>query len=586
MIFRKRNILIFIILILVFVFWFYQQNIFSKESLKIEILAPNSVTVAEEFNYLVKFKNNSNITLENSKLYFEYPEGTLASGNVPALRVSKNIGDIYPAEEKIFNFPARFFGKKNETKIAKVSLIYQPEGLKAKYQSNSSISTVIDSVPLNFNFDFPSQVQKDYPFKFSLNYFSNSSFPLSDLRIKIDYPWGFKFKKANPKPFDKNQEWKIELLNMGEGGKINIEGGIEGDVSDVRIFKAQIGIWLENKFFVLKEITKGTEIIQSSVYITQQINGSSFYTANPGDLLHYEVFFRNISERVLENLFLVIKVKGNALDIESLRPVKGKIQPQGTSMVWDYRLIPELKSLAPNEEGKVEFWAQVKDVEKANRLFLNGIIYNEIMFNDDIKQTFSLKVNTKVSLNQRAYFYQTVFENTGPLPPEPGATTTYTISWQIQNYYNNLSKAVIKAKLPFWVDLTDKILPENVNFSFTSSTREIVWNIGDLTAGTGLTNPPAELNFQVVLEPQEFQQGQGVILVENPKFTFEDMWTGKLITKSFYSIDTILSYDPLVTEEQGRVKEIIIVEPFSTSSPTSTPTSTSIPLTQTPTSTP
>ena len=49
-------------------FWYYQRNIYSKESLRVEILGPEEVEMAQEIEYIVKYKNNGNIRLEDPKL--------------------------------------------------------------------------------------------------------------------------------------------------------------------------------------------------------------------------------------------------------------------------------------------------------------------------------------------------------------------------------------------------------------------------------------------------------------------------------------------------------------------------------------
>ncbi|MFH1451053.1 MAG: hypothetical protein ABIF89_00385, partial [bacterium] len=70
--------IVFIVVILIMALgiaglWYYQRNTYSKESLKLEIIAPAEADLAEEIAYVVKYKNNGDIRLENSRLIFEYP---------------------------------------------------------------------------------------------------------------------------------------------------------------------------------------------------------------------------------------------------------------------------------------------------------------------------------------------------------------------------------------------------------------------------------------------------------------------------------------------------------------------------------
>jgi len=73
----KKSLTIFLIILFLGVglagLWYYQKNYYSKEILKIEILGPEYAQAGEEIEYLVRYKNNGNVVLENPELIFEYP---------------------------------------------------------------------------------------------------------------------------------------------------------------------------------------------------------------------------------------------------------------------------------------------------------------------------------------------------------------------------------------------------------------------------------------------------------------------------------------------------------------------------------
>ncbi|GAH31413.1 unnamed protein product, partial [marine sediment metagenome] len=198
----------------------------------------------------------------------------------------------------VLRIRARLLGKEGEAKIAKATLSYRPKNLKARYESITTFTTVIKSVPLNFEFDLPSQTESGKELKFRLNYFSNIDYPLSNLRCKIEYPLGFEFIESTPPSLEKI-EWEVPPLNKAEGGRIEIVGRLRGEVGEQKIFQAELNIWQEGEFILLKKAVKGVEIIKPALYITQQINGNPEYIANPGDSLHYEIFFKNIGEETL-----------------------------------------------------------------------------------------------------------------------------------------------------------------------------------------------------------------------------------------------------------------------------------------------
>ena len=316
----KKLVYLLIILSVILVIvglWYLQRNVFSKDTLKLEIIGPDTVEVGQQTDYTLKYKNNGDIVLTNARLIFEYPENSLVEDQ--KLRVEKSLEDIYPGEEKTISFSARIFGKENELKTAKAWLQFQPRNLKASYEVSTTQTAAIKFSPLTFELDLPSRLEPEKDFTFSVNYFSNIDYPLSQLRAKIEYPTGFEFTDSTPKALGTN-EWQLPLLNKAQGGRITVSGRLKGDVGEQKVFKATLGLWQEDGTFVLlEEATKGAEIVKPNIYLSQMINGKTDYSANPGDVLHYEVFFKNIGTSPFENLFLVLNLEGNLFDFDSLK---------------------------------------------------------------------------------------------------------------------------------------------------------------------------------------------------------------------------------------------------------------------------
>lgn len=553
---KSKIFTFFVISLIIFAgisFWIYRRQTFSKEILKLEILGPETCQAGQEIEYTVKYKNNGSVRLEELRFIFEYPEGSLLAKDQEK-RVIKDLPDLYPGQEEVLKFRTRIFGKKGEVKVAKASLNYRPKNLKAFYESKSSFSTKIESVPITFALDFPSKIVSGKETKISLNYFSNLDFPLSDLRVKIEYPQGFEFLKSEPQGIEKN-EWEIKILNQAEGGRIDVFGKISGQIGGQKIFKAQLGIWIRDRFFILKETVRGIEIVRPHLAIFQQVNRFSDYIASPGELLHYEIFFRNIGEEPFENLFLVSRLEG-PFDFASLRSEFGKVNLADKSILWDWRDIPQLRYLAPGEEGKVEFWINLEeDWQLKSEFDKNFTLKNQVSL-FQVKEEFVTKINSKLEILQAGYFEDEVFGNSGPIPPKVGEKTTYTIVWQVKNYYNDVKNVKVRAILPPGVKLTGKIFPENEKekFTFDSRSREILWDVGDLPAGTGILFPQKSLAFQIEFLPTENQRGLVATLINEASVSGEDQFTLTNLKMSAPGVDTTLPDDPTVNPEQGVVE--------------------------------
>lgn len=546
--------LIFIVVVLIgAVLWYYQKNIYSKEALKLEILGPETCGGGEEVEYTLKYKNNGDVRLEEPELIFEYAEGSLPIDR-DSSRVVIPLEDIYPGQEQILTFKARVFGREGETKTTKAILSYRPKSLRPFYESESTHSIRIEDVALTFVFDLPSKISSEKQADFSLNYFSSLDYPLSDLGIRIEYPSHFEFLSAKPSGIE-NNEWQINTLNKSEGGRIDISGAIYGDIGEQKIFKAQFGIWIKDKFIILKEITRGVEIVKPRLILDQRINGLSEYIATPGELLHYEIIFRNIGSEFFEKLFLVLELEG-PFDFEDLNLSNGRINVSDKSILWDWRDISELRFLGPGEEGRVEFWITLKEeredgVSQGDESYLK----NRVALSQ-IREEFVTKLNSKLEIVQKAYYEEEVFGNSGPIPPKVAEKTTYTIIWQAKNHYNDVNGVKVSAVLPIGVDLTSNIFPEEEkdNFTYDSVSREIVWQIGDLEAGAGYSSPQKSIAFQIEFEPIENQRGLVATLINEAKISGDDQFTEIGLESAGEVIDTTLPDDDTVSEEQGIVQ--------------------------------
>ncbi len=549
-----RKILIILILILfagvgIAGYWYWQKNDYSKEILKLEILGPEGAQTGDEVEYLVKFKNNGEVRLEEAELIFEYPNKSILQKD-ESLRTRKEIEDIYPGEERIESFKTRVFGKENELLEVKAFLFYRPKNLTARYESKTTFSTQIKFVPLTFEFDLPLKIEQGEEVRFSLNYFSNIDYILEDLRVKIEYPEGFSYFSSQPQALDET-EWDLPALFQADGGRIEIVGTLDGEQDDQKIFRAQLGMVEDGEFWLLKETARALEIVEPSLYISQLINGSQNYIADTSDLLHYEVFFRNIGKKPIQKKFLFVKLEGDFFDLTTLKSDQGEVGRGDNSIIWDWKVVPALRFLDANEEGKVEFWLKVrKEIDKKVK---NPVLRNKITLGGTQK-VFETKINSEVEIAQKVYFEEEVFGNSGSLPPEVGKRTTYTVFWHLRNSWNDLKNVKVKSQLPENVKPTGKLFPEDAKFTFDSKSGEVIWNIGELSAFQGFEETPLTLAFQIEFTPDSSQKDKTPLLIEEAEILGEDVFTEEIIREKTDSIDTTLPDDDTVSEQQGIVQ--------------------------------
>lgn len=550
----KKFFIIFILLIFVGVgitgFWYWQKNIYSKEGLKLEILSQEIVQVGEEVEYLVKLKNNGKVRLENPELIFQAPQQSILKES-SNLRITEKIEDIYPGEERTYSFRARLFGKENENLVARVWLSYQPKNLTARYESKTTFTNRIKFVPLTFEFDLPSKAEQGEEMRFSLNYFSNIDYILENLRVKIEYPLEFEFQNSNPQALDET-EWSLPDLIQASGGRIEINGKLNGKEGEEKIFRAQLGIIRNGEFWLLEETTQMVKLVEPSLYISSLINNSQNYIASAADILHYEIFFKNIGKKPVQKKFLFATLEGEFFSLASLKSEKGEIGKGDNTVLWDWKNVPALRFLNNEEEEKVEFWVKLKD--SITSRIKNPKLRVEINL-AGIEKTFETKINSQIGLSQKVYSEQEFFQNSGPLPPKVGEKTEYVVLWQIKNFWNDLKNIKVKSILPKNIRLTGKIFPEQAKLTYDSKSREVIWNVEEIEAFKGWDGTPLTLAFQIEFVPNESQKGETPNLIGEAEVLAEDVWTSEILLQEAEKRDTTLPDDETIEEEQGIVQE-------------------------------
>jgi hypothetical protein len=529
---KKRTIFLILIILLVGVVAFLSWNkmSFSKEVLKLELLGPEKTTIGEEVEYIVKFKNNGNIRLEKPELVFTYPDNSIVEGSEGKVKVmtSEQLGgDIYPGEERTFKFNARLLGKEKDTKLAKVSVSFQPKDLKTRSEVSTTSTTILGEIPLNLTLDIPTKASSGKTLTLSVNYTSNVTYPLEDLTCYLTYPDDFDFLYSQPKGMD-NAQWDMPILNEGGAGKIQISGILNGQSMEQKVFRARIGLWQDGNFILLKEVIKGVEIVAPSLYVTQKVNNDENYAASVGDQLHYETTFQNVGDQPLQDLVLISRLEGDALDLNSIKTTEGKWTGGDNSIVWDGSKVPELQLLDVGQTGKVEFWVNVKDQWAMKSLNdKNPIIKNKISLGQ-ARQDFLTKVNSVISAEQKVYPENKYFENSGPYPLETGKRTYLTVEWKAINTYNDLENVRMVTALPESLTFEKKTYPEGMEITYDEDTSEVICNIGSLPAGSGVIKEAKICAFQVSVQPELAEEA--IILLGSAQLSGVDQWTNKTLT--------------------------------------------------------
>lgn len=503
--------------------WVLQKNSYSKDIVKLEILGPEDAVAGEDITYSVRYKNNGNVRLEDPVLVFEYPKGSVPADGTQ-MRTSRSVEPLYPGQEGVLEFTAKLLGKKDDLAQAKAFLRYRPKNLSAAYESETLFTTRIVSVPIGLVFELPQGVQKGQQFEIVARITSLFSDPLHDAVFRMEYPGGFTQLAADPVSLAQN-EWRLGTLLSGKETTIRVKGVMDGDPESMQEFRGIFGTWKGGVFTELAALAQEIKLGKPSFSLFQLVNGEEFPSVLPGDTLRFRIIVHNDGEDALLRETLSARISGKAFDLESVQSSDGVFNKETQSILWGPDETLWLRSFRPGEDGRAEFSVKVKNpLPLTSPLDKNLTLKNAVSFGS-VRRDFELRVSSPLSLSQTV----------------SGANdSSYAIGWQIGSPTNDASGVRVKAFLPLGVEFVGNAEPETSRLSFDSATRELIWDVGVLKAGSGVFTKVSAVSFHVRPVQIVGQAGAAVPLISEAKAVGLDAFT----------LETIRALAPALTIQQ------------------------------------
>lgn len=554
------SFLFFVLAVSAAIFFFYRGSPYvSSENLVLEINGPETVRGGEVESFQVTITNNNNSTFEFAELLVEYPEGAIAAdGDGAELKRARiPLGIIKSGQSEIKNLSIIIFGEKESEHLLRATVEYRISGSNAIFDKSVDHKVKITSSPLDIDVSLIEEVNSGQEVELVVNVISGSTETLSNLMLVVNYPPGFIYKSATPIPVVGSNGWKLGDLKAGDKRKIKIVGIVEGQDDEVKSFKVSVGIPKASGMelgLAYNSLFKTLSIKKPFVNIDFSFNGETGleYLTNAGENVRVDLgWVNNLSDEITD-VELKMEIKGAMVDERSISVNDGFYQSTGKSITWTKRTKSDLGSLAAGERGRTSFNISTLPISalrgtppnnptvtltlnfKAKRLS-DGRVSSNIESSVEKK----IKVNSVVQLSNNLYYHSDVIPNSGPIPPRVGQETTYTVIWSVINSFNDLRSAEVRATLPAYVKWMGKVTPPNENVRFDANNGEVVWSVGNVSAGVGYNNPPREINFQVGITPSISQLSQAPILVSKPTLTAEDSFTGKLLQISKVQLTTL-----------------------------------------------
>ena len=523
------------------VFFFFSRSTFSPNNVDFKIEAPEEISSGEKVNYKIEYANHNERAIGNLQLTFFYsPEAVDVRDNQLATLQTENLklDDLGPGEGRTVEFPAYLAGAKGDIKKVRAVLSFYGEGMPSVFKKEATAATNISSVPVALTLVAPPNAVSGQEMTYLLDYRNESQDNLSDLRFRFEYPDGFTPGKFLPNTFQGKNIFDLKSLKTGEGDRISISGILRGEEGESKAIFVTLQRKIGDLYVDFEKSSASTVLSTPPLGVAVLANEKKDYNAQLGDELEYKILFVNNTGVDIFGLTLSAKLEGSMFDLNSLRS-DGFFNSVSRTITWNASVSPLLNHLASQQEGAISFRVKIKSsfsgsggvkdsTVKVSALAETSTIPPGFDLDRLVAQSETItKIVSLPSLGQKAYRQDAVLGGSGPFPPRAGQKTTYVISWEIVNIPNDIIKARVKGSLPPGVEWENKtwVSGQQPATTFNSGSREVVWDLETIPAGTGGQFPKSQGWFMVSFTPSESNIGQPADLIKNTFLEGQDGFT-------------------------------------------------------------
>ncbi len=544
-------------------------NIISTSKVDMTFVGPVSIAAGDELGFDIIIHNQNRSPLLNTQLYIDYPDGTKQATDISQdlLHTKEELGEIPAHTDTKRTVRAVLFGRERTDKEIKVTLEYGVKNSNGIFKKEKSYKVNISSTPLTMTINHAPEVASGQDISFTVDIASNSSVPLTNLALKAEYPRGFSFRSSEPEALD-STVWKIPTLKPGEKKSITITGKAEGEESDERVFRFDIGMLdkLNDKSIATSFLTASESIIVRRPPLAATLIITDTNAANPvvspGQNLQGRIELTNNMTVQLIDLEVDLVFGGDALEATSPKAENALYRLPTKTMTWEKTSNSLLTMLGPGERIPLLFSLAtlpqsvlygVKNGQITLDLYARGTAVGtgQLIKSDVTKKA---KVQPTLSLLNKLLYSVGPFSNTGPVPPKAESKTTYTVSWALTHTTNEIVNAEVHASLPSYVKWLNVKSPETAGLTWFPERNEVVWQAGNIPIGT-VGQVAKEVSFQVEILPSFSQVNTTPVVVDNIWFKGRDTFTGGTISLTGAALTTHLPSDPEYSDQAGRVTQ-------------------------------
>ena len=547
-------------------------NTVSNENIDIAVLGNTFTAGGEDLPLQIEITNKNNVALQFADLIIEYPKGSSVDLTQDTERLRESLGTIPAGQIKTNNMKVVLFGEQGSTRPVKIILEYRVDGSNAIFVKEKDYSVSINSAPIDINLDAPIISSPNQEVTFVVKTTLNATKSASGLLMKADFPPGFVFKSAEPKPTIGNNIWDLGDLSPGAQRDTKITGRIIGaEDGEDKTFHFFVGSKDEkdknNIGVVFNSIGHTIAIKKPFIQAQLLINGiaQNEYASDSKTPIQGTIQWTNNLTTKISDVLITAKISGSALDRTKINASNGFYNSLDDTITWDKNSNSDFAEINPSDSGAVSFSLGTLPLFTSGGMITDPSIKIDISIsgrqpsegnaisavNDSDSKT--IKIISDAGLATKLLHFSGPFTNTGAIPPQADKETTYTVVWSLSNTSNNISNAKISSTLPPFIKYTGSIFPSTEDVKYNPNTKEIVWTVGNIPKGTGVNGTNREASFQISFTPSISQVGTTPTLINDAILTGHDDFANVDVRVNRTALTTRLPNDALAPAGAERV---------------------------------
>jgi len=533
--------------------WYRLRRNVTAEQITIELQTKSELTSGDEITYTVNYTNDSYVDWQNVELVFEPPTGfTYLHSSQPVnddgRKFQLSVGDVDSRKTDSFSVTGRLIGEQSASVIASTTLIMTPENYPSgRFEQAALATTTITAMPIDLSVVIANEARSGERILATIQVTNTSTNPLTDAYLQLMPSAGMTFAPEDPQFTSDfsltDNEWTLPTIEPRDSVTYEAILFIQGQPSEQRELESRVGVKHGDSRFIQRKVPSIITISASQLSLVQSFNkAASPMAVATGQKVEGIIDYANTGTVGLSDAIIRVKFEGEGIDPASLDLKTGAYDPTTRTISWTASTVPGLALIQPQDTGQISYSFSIKNWADfpitGEQTSNHALIINATVDSPDLtvpvgeersgaSDRFVMSVTTDLALATNAFYDdgRLGLTSTGPLPPQAGDTTSYTIRLQLGSTLNDAGDVRVVAVLPDGVQYTDQKIATVGEVAFNDRSGEVVWTIPILDALTGRTQPTADLLFQVSVTPGENQRGQELDLLNRLVVDATDMFT-------------------------------------------------------------